>query len=125
MDSFKLINDTYGHEAGDLVLSRISTILRECVGEKDIPARFGGDELAVIIYNSNDQIVLSIVHIIQQRIKSLSLSSHKDISCTVSIGISSAKNKNSIIDWFKEADEMLYEVKRNGKNGYCMANDDE
>ncbi|NEL70186.1 diguanylate cyclase, partial [Escherichia coli] len=41
-------------------------------------------------------------------------------SCTVSIGISCAKNKTSIISWIKEADEMLYEVKRNGKNGFCM-----
>ncbi|HBZ3770434.1 TPA: diguanylate cyclase, partial [Klebsiella pneumoniae] len=47
VDNFKKINDTYGHEVGDAVLSRISTILRECAGEKDVPARFGGDELAI------------------------------------------------------------------------------
>ncbi|HDU4840511.1 TPA: diguanylate cyclase, partial [Klebsiella pneumoniae subsp. pneumoniae] len=52
----------------------------------------------------------------------LSLPSHKDMYCTVSIGISCAENKESIIEWIKEADEMLYEVKRNGKNGYCMPN---
>lgn len=120
VDNFKYINDTYGHEVGDAVLSRISTILRECAGAQDIPARFGGDELAVIINNSNDQLVLAMVHAIQERIEVLSLPSHKDISCTVSIGISCAKNKTSIISWIKEADEMLYEVKRNGKNGFCM-----
>ena len=120
VDNFKYINDTYGHEVGDAVLSRISTILRECAGAQDIPARFGGDELAVIVNNSNDQLVLAMVHAIQERIEVLSLPSHKDISCTVSIGISCAKNKTSIISWIKEADEMLYEVKRNGKNGFCM-----
>lgn len=120
VDNFKYINDTYGHEVGDAVLSRISIILRECAGAQDIPARFGGDELAVIVNNSNDQLVLAMVHAIQERIEVLSLPSHKDISCTVSIGISCAKNKTSIISWIKEADEMLYEVKRNGKNGFCM-----
>ncbi|PJR68373.1 diguanylate cyclase [Raoultella sp. T31] len=120
VDNFKYINDTYGHEVGDAVLSRISTILRECAGAQDIPARFGGDELAVIVNNSNDQLVLAMVHAIQERIEVLSLPSHKDISCTVSIGISCAKNKTSIISWIREADEMLYEVKRNGKNGFCM-----
>ena len=122
VDNFKYINDTYGHEVGDAVLSRISTILRECVGEQDIPARFGGDELAVIVNNSNDQLVLDLVNTIQARIKDLSLPSHNDISCTVSIGISCAKNKESIIQWIKEADEMLYEVKRNGKDGFFMKN---
>lgn len=122
VDNFKNINDTYGHEVGDAVLSQISTILRECVGTQDIPARFGGDELAVIVNNSDDQRVIALVSTIQERVKHLSLPSHGGIFCSVSIGVSCAKNKNSIISWIKEADEMLYEVKRNGKNGYCMGN---
>jgi len=120
VDNFKCINDTYGHEIGDAVLSRISKILRECAGEKDIPARFGGDELAIIVNNSNDQMVLAIVNTIQERIRCLSLPSHKDIYFTVSIGVSCAKGKTSILNWIKEADEMLYEVKRNGKNGFSL-----
>ncbi len=122
VDNFKKINDTYGHEVGDAVLSRISTILRECAGVKDVPARIGGDELAIIVNNSNNKLVIAMVHLIQKNIKDLSLPSHKDIYCTVSIGISCAENKESIIEWIKEADEMLYEVKRNGKNGYCIPN---
>lgn len=69
VDNFKKINDTYGHEVGDAVLSRISTILRECAGEKDVPARFGGDELAIIVNNSNSKLVIAMVHIIQKKIK--------------------------------------------------------
>ncbi|MCE0094227.1 diguanylate cyclase, partial [Klebsiella pneumoniae] len=76
--------------------------------------------LAVIVNNSNDELVLTQVNLIQKQINNLSLPSHKDFSCTVSIGISCAKNKASIIEWLKDADEMLYNVKRNGKNGYCM-----
>ncbi|MBW4239660.1 diguanylate cyclase [Enterobacter roggenkampii] len=125
VDNFKHINDTYGHEVGDAVLSRISTILQECAGVQDIPARFGGDELAVIVNNSNNDLVLSMVQVIRGKINSLSLPSHKDISCTVSIGISCAKNKASIIDWIKDADELLYKVKRNGKNGYCIGDNKE
>lgn len=69
VDNFKKINDTYGHEVGDAVLSRISTILRECAGEKDVPARFGGDELAIIVNNSNSNLVITMVHIIQKKLK--------------------------------------------------------
>lgn len=66
VDNFKKINDTYGHEVGDAVLSRISSILRDCAGEKDVPARFGGDELAIIVNNSNNKLVIAMVHIIQK-----------------------------------------------------------
>ncbi|MDN2632018.1 GGDEF domain-containing protein [Klebsiella pneumoniae] len=67
VDNFKKINDTYGHEVGDAVLSRISTILRECAGEKDVPARIGGDELAIIVNNSNSKLVIAMVHLIQKK----------------------------------------------------------
>ncbi|PJX56600.1 MULTISPECIES: sensor domain-containing diguanylate cyclase [unclassified Klebsiella] len=120
VDNFKNINDSYGHEVGDAVLYRISKILRECTGEKDIPARFGGDELAIIVNNSNNQLVLNMANIIRQRIEKISMSSHKGICCTVSIGISCAENKKSIIEWIKATDEMLYKAKRNGKNRYCI-----
>ena len=63
-----------------------------------------------------------MVNIIQKKVKDRSWPYPKDIYCTISIGISCAENKNSIIEWIKEADEMLYQVKRNGKNGYCMQN---
>lgn len=122
IDDFKYINDTYGHEVGDAVLSRISTILKECVGEQDIPSRFGGDELAVIVNNSNDQLVVEMVRTIQHKLKNLSLPSCDGICCTVSIGIAGAKNKESMTSWIGVADKMLYNVKRNGKNGYCMEN---
>lgn len=79
MDDFKYINDTYGHDVGDEVLFRISKIIRECAGEQDIPARFGGDELAIIVNNSNDHLVLDMVHTIQERIRCLSLPYQKDI----------------------------------------------
>lgn len=51
------------------MLSRISTILRECAGEKDVPARFGGDELAIIVNNSNSKLVIAMVDIIQEKLK--------------------------------------------------------
>lgn len=122
VDDFKYINDTYGHEVGDAVLSRISKVLRECLGEQDIPARFGGDELAVIVHNSNDKLVIELAHTIQHNLINISLPSYDGICCTVSIGIASAKNKESISNWLSITDKMLYEVKRAGKNGVCLEN---
>lgn len=120
VDNFKNINDNYGHEAGDALLARISSTLRDSIEQQDIPARFGGDELAIIIRDSTDENVVLKATEIQKKILNIFLPSYRDIHCTVSIGISSARGKGSITEWFHDADTMLYNVKRNGKNGYRL-----
>ncbi len=54
VDHFKAVNDSFGHEAGDFLLAEISALLRDGVGLEDIPARFGGDELCVIVRDAQD-----------------------------------------------------------------------
>ena len=120
VDDFKKINDTYGHEVGDALLSKISVILRENLAEQDIPARFGGDELAIIVANSSEENVIAQAIMLKNKLCSLCLPSYENIRCTVSIGIASAKDCDSITTWIRNADQMLYEVKRNGKDGYRL-----
>lgn len=117
VDHFKSVNDTFGHEAGDFLLTEISALLRNGVGLDDIPARFGGDELCVIVRDARDSSIVALAETLKTRIAQLRLPASPNFSCTVSIGIASASNADSIHHWLRYADEALYQVKRAGRNG--------
>jgi len=117
LDYFKSVNDTWGHEAGDFLLGQISRMLRNYIGYKDVPARFGGDELGVIVHNATDTSVMVMARRLQRRIGEIRLPASAEFRCTASIGIASAAGAGSIYDWISHADEALYAVKRSGRNG--------
>ncbi|PNK70233.1 MULTISPECIES: diguanylate cyclase [Pantoea] len=117
VDHFKAVNDSFGHEAGDFLLAEISALLRDGVGIEDIPARFGGDELCVIVRDAQDAGILALAQTLKTRIAQLRLPTSPDFSCTVSIGIAPASMADSIHHWLRHADEALYQVKRDGRNG--------
>lgn len=117
VDNFKAVNDTWGHEAGDFLLAEISALLRNYVGIQDIPARFGGDELGVIVHHASDESVVLLAERLKEKIAQLRLPAAPDFSCSVSIGIASAASAESLGYWLRHADEALYEVKRAGRNG--------
>ncbi|WP_017348691.1 diguanylate cyclase [Pantoea sp. A4] len=117
VDHFKRVNDTFGHEAGDFLLSEISALLRNQVGMEDIPARFGGDELVVIVRDANEVTISLLAQTLSKRINELRLPASTDFYCTVSIGIAPAQSAASLSEWLRHADDALYEVKRAGRNG--------
>lgn len=117
VDHFKAVNDSFGHEAGDFLLAEISALLRDSVGLEDIPARFGGDELCVIVRDAQDASILALAQTLKARIAQLRLPASADFSCTVSIGIAAASQADSIHHWLRHADDALYQVKRSGRNG--------
>ncbi|MDT8849755.1 diguanylate cyclase [Pantoea dispersa] len=117
VDHFKAVNDSWGHEAGDFLLAEISTLLRNYVGQQDIPARFGGDELGVIVHQASDESVVELAERLKEKIAQLRLPASAEFRCSVSIGIAPAVSAESISDWLRHADEALYEVKRAGRNG--------
>jgi len=117
VDHFKVVNDSWGHEAGDFLLAEISTLLRNYVGQQDIPARFGGDELGVIVHQASDESVVELAERLKEKIAQLRLPASAEFRCSVSIGIAPAVSAESISDWLRHADEALYEVKRAGRNG--------
>jgi len=116
VDHFKQVNDTFGHEAGDFLLAEISALLRQSVGLKDIPARFGGDELCVIVRDADENSIMLLAAQIKQRIACLRLPASASFQCSVSVGIASAITAQSIHEWLKCADDALYQVKRTGRN---------
>jgi len=117
VDHFKAVNDSFGHEAGDFLLAEISALLRDGVGIEDIPARFGGDELCVIVRDAQDAAILALAQTLRTRISQLRLPASSDFSCTVSIGIAPASQADSIHSWLRYADDALYQVKRGGRDG--------
>ena len=118
VDDLKVINDTYGHQAGDTVLSSIGNILSETLRKVDIPARYGGDEFAVILPNTNKTGSIAVAEKIRSRLKRVSLrSDSRELQVTFSIGIATypqcAASKELLIE---KTDRALYESKNNGKN---------
>ncbi|MBQ9478420.1 MAG: diguanylate cyclase [Selenomonadaceae bacterium] len=122
LDHFKEMNDTYGHQFGDKVLIEFSRVLRKQFRPNDCIGRFGGDEFVVIIDNLPG---MGIVVNKAERIKAVASNLVVDgikTSVTASIGIAVAPQHGTDYETlFKSADESLYHVKANGRNGFYYA----
>ncbi len=111
IDDFKEINDNYGHQAGDAILKRISSILEENVRDVDIVGRYGGEEFLIIFPHTNCDQAYKVCERIRKKIKN-----QEEI--TVSIGVTSCKSKNTN-NSIKKVDELLYKAKNQGKDNVC------
>ncbi len=120
IDHFKSINDTYGHQAGDYVLSAIGKILSESFRSEDIVMRYGGEEFLCVLCNSKSEGAIKRADEIRKKIETFDFiyRDHK-IPVTVSGGISildMKKEKKTPEELIREADEALYTAKRTGRN---------
>ena len=121
LDSFKQINDEYGHDAGDLVLQHVSQILKDCTRKDDLVARLGGDEFVVYAKNLSDQELKTLAEKICFTVQSSHVQYKKEeIYLTISIGlinyVKNEKSKLSLDELLAEADKAMYISKRNGRN---------
>lgn len=121
IDFFKKYNDTYGHAAGDEVIRRVSSILRQSVREKDIVIRYGGEEFLVLLKDINSSTIESIAERIRLNVAKEQIC-HENSACgeylSLSVGCFYVENTASISlsDAIKEADKALYKSKQNGRN---------
>ena len=116
LDNFKLINDTYGHSAGDIILKKTSEIISKVSNNLGICARWGGEELIVFLPNLNENEAVDVSNKIRLALSSVSfLFDNKAFSATVTIGISCGVNM-SLEEHFEIADRNLYLGKKSGKN---------
>nr|WP_246627922.1 sensor domain-containing diguanylate cyclase [Paenibacillus oenotherae] len=114
LDHFKKVNDTYGHLIGDRILVAVSDVIRSCIRETDIAARWGGEELAVYLPQIRSEQAYRIAERIRSRVEQ---DTHPPV--TVSCGISEwtyDDEKVSVETLFNRADVALYEAKNNGRN---------
>lgn len=114
IDHFKLVNDTYGHQAGDAVLSDVGRIISSTIRKSDIFGRYGGEEFIVICPNTSSQQALILAQKIREEIENFHFAEvgHKTISLGVAILIANDEVENII----KRADDALYIAKKEGRN---------
>lgn len=119
IDHFKGFNDQYGHEMGDRVLRMVSDQIKESVRNVDVAARYGGEELCVILPNTDKEGSLVIAERIRQNIENLRIPyKNEELRITCSIGVSSIPENQpqDVKSFMKQADEALYQAKENGRN---------
>lgn len=122
VDHFKLINDTYGHLAGDEVLRYISRCLESAVREFDTVSRYGGEEFMIVLSQSSSEIALRVAERIQQRVNEaiINYSGHA-ISVTMSQGIAVVENNDTVSRLLQRADAALYLAKKQGRDRIVMS----
>jgi len=117
IDFFKKINDTYGHQGGDYALKKFVEGVKKFLREGDIFGRVGGEEFVIILPNTKIVEALKIAQKIRKYFENNSFEYHSTpIHFTVSIGVTSYKKGDDIIEVIKRADDALYEAKRRGRN---------
>ena len=119
VDFFKEVNDAYGHPCGDLVLRELARIFKRTVRATDIVARYGGDELAIVLLEIQKEAALKISEKLRREVEKHPFEwDGQPFQVTVSIGAASALEKG-IKDWsalLNAADKALYQAKGNKRN---------
>ncbi|RZA24592.1 MAG: diguanylate cyclase [Proteobacteria bacterium] len=123
IDHFKKFNDQWGHQIGDLVLKKVAGAIRDTCRKSDVVARYGGEEMAVILPETSPEMGAMVAERIRKAIESLQIA-HGDhiLSVTISLGLSSLsemyRQKDVLIS---KADEALYKSKHAGRNRVTVA----
>jgi diguanylate cyclase (GGDEF)-like protein len=121
LDYFKIVNDTFGHTAGDLLLKQVAKRLHQCVRHDDTVARMGGDEFAVLLESIRDrEIATAIARKILQALSQPFVLNSNEVHITASIGIylHDGYETADLDRIIKCSDQAMYEVKTGGRNGF-------
>ncbi len=119
LDHFKEVNDTYGHQAGDMVLREIGAILYSAIRSTDLAARYGGEEFVVLLPHTTEKDAHMLAERIRKRVADTNFTFNgKQFTITASIGVASVEtgSLNKEQDLVLKADEALYQAKNNGRN---------
>ena len=122
IDRFKLLNDAHGHAVGDEVLRAVAGAIAGAVREDDVPARFGGEEFAVLLRNPHIDEAVEVGERIRMAVSSLDLSRYGVPSASVSVGVAVATLPHQpIVEVIEQADRALYDAKRRGRDRVVAA----
>ena len=123
IDHFKKVNDSYGHPAGDAVLRRVADICRASIRTLDLVARFGGEEFAILLPETDIPGALQLAERIREEIAaSPVVYGPHTIQVTASLGVAATENGDRDSEQLlKAADEMLYAAKQGGRNQVACA----
>jgi len=119
VDDFKRINDSHGHQTGDQVLRRVARIVHDCLREVDVPARYGGDEFAIILPDTDLRDGVEVAERLRRAVaKHPILAAGTPIAITISLGVATRLPQSPLSseEVIKMADQALLEAKRQGRN---------
>jgi len=124
IDNLKRVNDTYGHDIGDRVLTTVVQTFLKNIRSFDLVGRWGGEEFVIILTNIHE---VELLHTITQRLRVLIQNSSvragaKTIHATVSCGATLAREKDTRNALIKRADSLMYRAKTSGRNTVCVDN---
>jgi diguanylate cyclase (GGDEF)-like protein/PAS domain S-box-containing protein len=115
IDYFKRVNDTYGHQAGDRVLIKVTELIQGCIGEENYAGRYGGEEFLVILRrDQTEESAFAVAERIKDSISNC-VFENKELHVTISIGVTLFHGE-SVHELVKRADKLLYQAKCNGRN---------
>jgi len=122
LDHFKVVNDTHGHQAGDLVLQGVASVLTENVRQSDIIARYGGEEFIVVLPGAGAKAARTVLERMLKALRNRlhDITAGDPITVTGSIGLATHLNSgqrfDSVMDLLRAADRALYTAKREGRD---------
>lgn len=120
IDRFKVINDTAGHDVGDLVLSRIAALMTQELRDADLLCRYGGEEFVLVLPDTDLQRAADAAERIRVAIEQVPMADR--IRVTVSLGVATYDVQDSALpDIITRADEAMYRAKQEGGNRVCLA----
>ncbi len=117
LDLFKRINDEYSHNAGDAVLKQFADLMRAVLRQADVPARWGGEEFLVLLPDTSLLQALALAERLREEVEQTRFRfQDKRLPVTISAGVCSISQVDSIDHLLRQADLNLYEAKQSGRN---------
>ena len=121
VDHFKALNDRFGHPAGDRVLRQVCGRIAQGIGRRDIFARVGGEEFALILTDVDLQAALCAVEVLRAQVEGMPLDLPLATHVTASFGVAELKGEEALADLLLRADQALYRSKAEGRNRVTIA----
>jgi diguanylate cyclase (GGDEF)-like protein len=116
LDKFKNVNDSLGHLAGDEVLKAVAKVIQDLVRDFDIAARWGGEEIALVLTGATSEEAMEKAENIRQKVSEIKFEQYPNLAVTISAGIASASDFEDQASLFNAADRALYQSKDSGRN---------
>lgn len=117
VDTFKQVNDTCGHAAGDAILKKVAKLLTAAFRNIDYVCRIGGDEFAIIMVDMTTDLSYTITDKMTEVNRQLAISENGEPPVSLSVGVAFTDRKDPTESLFKDADSALYYTKEHGRNG--------